>query len=729
MIAYNKQSGTFTLHTKHTTYQLAVHPTGVVQHVYYGPRLRDGCDLTGLLRYADRGFSPNPDEAGTDRTFSLDTTPQEYSTCGVGDFRLPSIEFEMPNGSHTADLRYVRSRIWRGKYTLEGLPAFFGGTEEWETLCVVLRDDAAQVEAELLYGVLEEYDLITRSVLVRNQGKEPVRLCRCASLCLDFQRSDLDMITFDGAHVMERCPSRAPLRPGVQSAGSIRGASSHQHNPFVILCDRDANEDYGLCYGAMLLYSGNFQAEAEAGQFESARLVMGINPYHFTWTLEPGAIFSAPEAAMICSEAGLGEMSRRFHRAIRDHLLRDPLGGQRRPVLVNNWEATYFDFDPEKLLAIAREAAALGVELFVLDDGWFGKRDDDNSGLGDWRVNTDKLPGGLESLAPAINALGLSFGIWVEPEMVSEDSRLYRAHPDWILGRPGQAVGRNQFILDLSREEVQDHLVRVLSEVFEEAEPAYVKWDMNRVMTDTYSAALPPERQGETAHRYILGLYELLERLRQAYPELLVEGCSGGGGRFDLGMLYYTPQIWCSDNTDAIDRLRIQYGTSFCYPVCTMGAHVSAVPNEQNGRITPLETRGITAMSGAFGYELDLSKCTPEEKEGIRRQIETYKKRWKLLHQGDYYRLTDPFRDGPYTAWEQVSPDRREALVSVVAGSTRAAQPFRVLKLKGLDPAARYRVNGGDCWDGGALMHAGYPLPPLTGDYRAVQLYIAAVDE
>ena len=725
MIAYNKQSGTFTLHTKHTTYQLAVHPTGVVQHVYYGPRLRDGCDLTGLLRYADRGFSPNPDEAGTDRTFSLDTTPQEYSTCGVGDFRLPSIEFELPSGSHTADLRYVRSRIWRGKYTLEGLPAFFGGTEEWETLCVVLRDDAAQVEAELLYGVLEEYDLITRSVLVRNQGKEPVRLCRCAS------RSDLDMITFDGAHVMERCPSRAPLRPGVQSAGSIRGASSHQHNPFVILCDRDANEDYGLCYGAMLLYSGNFQAEAEAGQFESARLVMGINPYHFTWTLEPGAIFSAPEAAMICSEAGLGEMSRRFHRAIRDRLLRDPLGGQRRPVLVNNWEATYFDFDPEKLLAIAREAAALGVELFVLDDGWFGKRDDDNSGLGDWRVNTDKLPGGLESLAPAINALGLSFGIWVEPEMVSEDSELYRAHPDWALRVPGRspARGRNQLVLDFSRQEVRDHVYAQLRQVLSSAPVAYVKWDMNRSLSGVWSAALPPRRQGEVYHRCVLGVYEMLERLRTDFPHILIEGCCGGGGRFDGGMLYYTPQIWCSDNTDAIDRLRIQYGTSFCYPVCTMGAHVSAVPNEQNGRITPLETRGITAMSGAFGYELDLSKCTPEEKEGIRRQIETYKKRWKLLHQGDYYRLTDPFRDGPYTAWEQVSPDRREALVSVVTGSTRAAQPFRVLKLKGLDPAARYRVNGGDCWDGGALMHAGYPLPPLTGDYRAVQLYIAAVDE
>ena len=499
----------------------------------------------------------------------------------------------------------------------------------------------------------------------------------------------------------------------------------------MILCDRDANEDYGLCYGSMLLYSGNFQAEAEAGQFESARLVMGINPYHFTWTLEPGAIFSAPEAAMICSEAGLGEMSRRFHRAIRDHLLRDPLGGQRRPVLVNNWEATYFDFDPEKLLAIAREAAALGVELFVLDDGWFGKRDDDNSGLGDWRVNTDKLPGGLESLAPAINALGLSFGIWVEPEMVSEDSELYRAHPDWALRVPGRspARGRNQLVLDFSRQEVRDHVYAQLRQVLSSAPVAYVKWDMNRSLSGVWSAALPPRRQGEVYHRCVLGVYEMLERLRTDFPHILIEGCCGGGGRFDGGMLYYTPQIWCSDNTDAIDRLRIQYGTSFCYPVCTMGAHVSAVPNEQNGRITPLETRGITAMSGAFGYELDLSKCTPEEKEGIRRQIETYKKRWKLLHQGDYYRLTDPFRDGPYTAWEQVSPDRREALVSVVAGSTRAAQPFRLLKLKGLDPAARYRVNGGDCWDGGALMHAGYPLPPLTGDYRAVQLYIAAVDE
>ena len=731
MIAYNKQSGTFTLHTKHTTYQLAVHPTGVVQHVYYGPRLRDGCDLTGLLRYADRGFSPNPDEAGTDRTFSLDTTPQEYSTCGVGDFRLPSIEFELPSGSHTADLRYVRSRIWRGKYTLEGLPAFLGGTEEWETLCVVLRDDAAQVEAELLYGVLEEYDLITRSVLVRNQGKEPVRLCRCASLCLDFQRSDLDMITFDGAHVMERCPSRAPLRPGVQSAGSIRGASSHQHNPFVILCDRDANEDYGLCYGSMLLYSGNFQAEAEAGQFESARLVMGINPYHFTWTLEPGAIFSAPEAAMICSEAGLGEMSRRFHRAIRDHLLRDPLGGQRRPVLVNNWEATYFDFDPEKLLAIAREAAALGVELFVLDDGWFGKRDDDNSGLGDWRVNTDKLPGGLESLAPAINALGLSFGIWVEPEMVSEDSELYRAHPDWALRVPGRspARGRNQLVLDFSRQEVRDHVYAQLRQVLSSAPVAYVKWDMNRSLSGVWSAALPPRRQGEVYHRCVLGVYEMLERLRTDFPHILIEGCCGGGGRFDGGMLYYTPQIWCSDNTDAIDRLRIQYGTSFCYPVSSVGAHVSAVPNGQTGRYTPMETRGVAAMCGTFGYEMDLGKCTDEEKEVVREQVRTFKERAALIHQGDYYRLTDPFRNTAYAAWAHVSADKREALVSLVTGSTTAALPFIVLRLRGLDPDLRYQIDGGERVCGGAaLMHAGISFPLIPGDYQARQVYLTAVE-
>ena len=386
MIIYNEQAKTYTLHSKNTTYQMKVWDYGVLLHTYYGPRLRDG-DLSCLLRRKDRGFSPNPNEAGGSRTFSLDTFPQEYSTCGVGDYRLPSIELELPSGSRTADLRYVGGEVRRGKYGLEGLPAFHGSAEEWETLSIVLRDAAARVEVELLYGVLEEYDLITRAVRVKNVGGEPVRLCRCASLCLDFIRSDLDLITFNGAHVMERCPSRAPLRPGIQSVDSVRGASSHQHNPFVILCDRDAGEEHGLCYGAMLLYSGNFQAAAEADQFENARLVMGLNPYQFAWTLEPGGAFTAPEAAMVCSPWGFGPMSRQFHRAIRKSLIRDPWADRRKPVLINHWEATEARFTADRLAEIAQEAAALDLELFVMDDGWFGARNDDNAGLGDWFVN------------------------------------------------------------------------------------------------------------------------------------------------------------------------------------------------------------------------------------------------------------------------------------------------------------------------------------------------------
>ncbi len=726
MIRYDEQAQTFTIHTKNTTYQMAVHPTGVLQHVYYGRRLR-GCDLRGLVRYVDRGFSPNPDEAGLDRTFSLDMTPQEYSTCGVGDFRLPSIELALPNGSHTADLRYCGYAIAEGKYTLPGLPAFHGGGE---TLVVSLEDRAAGVGVDLYYGVWEEYDLITRAVRVINRGGGEIRLCRCASLCLDLPAAGLDLVTFDGRHLAERAPHRAPLLPGVRSVGSVRGASSHQHNPFVILCEHGADEDHGLCYGAMLLYSGNFEASVERDQYDNARLVMGIHPYHFSWTLAPGACFNGPEAALVCSPDGLGGMSRQYHRAIRRHLIRDSRPNTRKPVLVNNWEATYFHFDKDKLLSIAREAAALGIELFVLDDGWFGKRDDDNSGLGDWQVNTGKLPGGLEALTPELEKLGMSFGIWVEPEMVSEDSDLYRAHPDWAFQVPGRkpSRGRNQLVLDFSRQEVRDHVYAQIKAVLSSAPVAYVKWDMNRNLTDVWSAALPPHRQGEVSHRYVLGVYEVLERLRTDFPHILIEGCCGGGGRFDGGMLYYTPQIWCSDNTDGVERLRIQYGTSFCYPVCSMGAHVSAVPNEQNGRITPLATRGIAAMSGAFGYELDLCQCTPEEKAEIRRQTETYKRHWKLLHHGDYYRLTDPFADGPYTAWEQVSPDKREALVSLAAGGAQAAPPFRLLKLKGLDPARSYRVNGGAVYGGDALMYAGYPLPLMLGDYWALQLHLEAVE-
>ncbi len=731
MIIHNEQNQTFTLLTRNTMYQMKVDRFRVLLHAYYGPPADEGSDLSDLIQCADHSFSPNPNEAGSDRTYSLDVMPQEYSTCGVGDFRLPSIELELPNGSHSADLRYQRYELQKGKYPLPGLPAFYSGEKDAETLILYLEDAAAQVTVKLYYGVFEEFDLITRAVRVVNHGSETVRLCRCASLCLDFLRSDMDLVTFNGHHLMERCLDRAPLRPGIQSVGSIRGASSHQHNPFVILCDRDADEDRGLCYGAMLLYSGNFEAAAECSQFESSRFVMGIHPYHFCWTLTPGKTFTTPEAALLCSPNGFTQMSQQFHRAIRECLLRDPYSpGQQKPVLINNWEATYFDFTADKLTDIAKDAADLGIGLSVMDDGWFGRRDDDNSSLGDWWVNETKLPGGLKDLVERINALGMAFGIWIEPEMVNEDSDLYRAHPDWALHIPGRAParGRGQLVLDFSRKDIRDHVYGQLQAVLASAPVAYIKWDMNRSLTDVWSAALPAQRQGEVYHRYVLGVYDLLERLCKDYPHILIEGCCGGGGRFDGGMLYYTPQIWCSDDSDAIDRLRIQYGTSFAYPTCTMGAHVSAVPNEQNGRVTPLETRGIVAMSGAFGYEMDLGKCTAKEKETIRQQVETYQTHYRLLHQGDYYRLSDPFADDLFTAWAHVSPDKQEALISLVTGSARPATPFLRLRLKGLDPALQYQADhDGRLYRGSTLMQAGYPLPAVQKDYQAVQLYLRAV--
>ncbi len=541
MIVLDQKNRIFTLHTQNTTYQMKADQYNVLLHTYYGSRI-DGFDLSALIQYGDRSFTPNPSEAGSNRNYSLDVMPQEYSTCGVGDFRLPSIELELANGSHTADMRYEGFRLEKGKYAMEGLPGFYSNEDETETLVITLKDAAAQVDMELYYSVFEDYDLITRTVRVVNQGTEEIRLCRCASLCLDFLQSDMDFITFNASHLMERCMDRGALRSGIQSVGSVRGISSHQHNPFVILCDRGADEETGICYGAMLLYSGNFEAAVECSQYENSRLIMGIHPYHFCWTLAAGQVFTTPEAAIICSPNGFGQMSRQYHRAIRRHLLRDPYTGRRKPVLVNNWEATYFDFTADRLADIAREAAALGIELFVMDDGWFGSRNNDNCSLGDWQVNLDKLPGGLEALASRIKNMGMKFGIWMEPEMVNEDSDLYRAHPDWVLQVPGRVPSRGRgLVLDFSRKDVRDHIYDQMKKVLSCVEISYLKWDMNRSLTDVWSAALPARFQGEVYHRYVLGIYDLLERLHRDYPHILIEGCCGGGGRFDGGMLYYTP--------------------------------------------------------------------------------------------------------------------------------------------------------------------------------------------
>ena len=626
-IVFDKENRLFTLCTKNSMYQMKADDKGILLHTYYG-RKTDICDYSYLIQRRDHGFSGNPDEAAGDRTYSTDTLPQEYSSFGSGDYRESALDIRYDNGTRTLGLRYEGYEIIKGKYSIPGLPAMYADENEAETLVITLRDDVQDVRVKLYYGVVKDLDVITRSVSVENHGQAPVQLERVMSLCLDQPYGDWDWMTFYGKHEMERQLSRTPIHHGVQSVGSLRGASSHQYNPFVMLADKNATETSGECYGFSFLYSGNFLAAAEKDQFDQTRLIMGIHPENFEFLLREGEIFHAPEVMMVYSAEGFEKMSNCYHKAVREHVCRGRFKLERRPVLINNWEGTYFDFTGEKLLEMAKEAASCGVELFVMDDGWFGKRDDDNSGLGDWQVNEKKLGCTLSELAERIHGLGMKFGIWYEPECVSEDSDLYRAHPDWAFTVPGRRPtrGRNQLVLDFSREDVRNHIFDEMTKVLDKADVDYLKWDFNRSISDIYCAALPADRQGEVPHRYVLGLYEFLDRLGKRYPDMLIEGCSGGGGRFDAGMLHYTSQIWCSDDTDTIERLKIQYGTSFAYPVSAVGSHVSACPNHQTGRFVPFETRAAVAMAGTFGYELDPAKLSEEEKTQIRGQIEKFKK-------------------------------------------------------------------------------------------------------
>lgn len=736
-ILFDSGTRTFTLTTRNTVYQMGIAPTGHLLHLYYGRRAQDHFDY--LYQPRDCGFSPNPYELRDRREWSLDTLPQEYSGSNTGDYRLSALECVAGNGAWGTDLRYVRHEILPGKYELNGLPSAFAHDGEAETLRILLTDSVAHLTVQLVYGVYEERDVITRAAQIQNVGGDPLRLEKAASLCLDIPFGDWDLLHFHGRHTRERMPERIPLMTGIQTVASRRGMSSHHHNPFVILCNREATEDHGDCYGVMLVYSGNHRTDVELDQMGSVRIVSGIHDEQFSWNLAPGDSFDTPEVLLTFSHEGLTRVSQTYHRFIRENLCRSGYSTVPRPVLLNNWEATYFDFDTDKLLRIAQEAKQLGVELFVLDDGWFGKRNDDNAGLGDWFVNERKLPGGLEPLIRQVNDMGLKFGIWMEPEMVSEDSDLYRSHPDWALTIPerGPTMSRNQLVLDMSRTEVVDYLWETISNLLNRCHIEYIKWDMNRALSDVYSAVLPPERQGEVFHRYVLGVYDLMNRLTSAFPHVLLEGCAGGGGRFDAGMLAYCPQIWCSDNTDALDRLTIQRGTSYGYPVSSMGAHVSAVPNHQTGRSVPLETRGVVAMSGTFGYELDPSKLTKGEKSAIRAQISHFHEYAHLIQNGDYYRLADSDKDRGLAAWQFVSEDRSETLLNLVL--TRSAsnpKPLHI-RLKGLDPAGTYTVVRCDLFgltdgavtekrvfSGGALMYGGYTFPALFGDYPSAQLYL-----
>ena len=642
---------------------------------------------------------------------------------------MPAVAAVHADGSSALDLRYYSHTVKPGKYGIEGLPAVYAAEDEAETLEVVLRDTASAVEVTLLYAVLPALDLVTRCARIRNLGETPVTLTKAASLCLDISRGSWEWVHFHGRHAMERQMERRLLFHGIQEIGSTRGTSSHHQNPTVLLCTPDCTETAGACIGAALVYSGSHQTRLECDQLGQVRMVMGIHPDLFRWELKAGETFSTPEVMLSYSDTGLETLSHHFHQAIREHICRGKYQLAERPVLINNWEATYFGFDTEKILHIAEEAARLGVDMLVLDDGWFGKRDDDCSGLGDWFVNETKLSGGLHDLVEKIKGMGMRFGIWFEPEMISEDSDLYRKHPDWAIRIPDRAPMRSryQLVLDMANPEVQEYLFRVMSDVLHSADISYVKWDMNRSISDWYTRTLPADRQGEMPLRFVLGLYALLERLTAAFPDVLFEGCSGGGGRFDAGMLYYCPQIWCSDDTDAYERTKIQYGTSFFYPVSAVGSHVSTVPNHQTGRITPFETRGTVAMAGSFGYELDLNLLSDGEKQEVAEQIRQFKTYGPLIHNGKYYRLTNPMAEDA-ALWEFAAQDGSEVLVQGMLFHAEANVLRRTVQLRGLDAEKRYRLDGTEqVYTGAALMAGGVLLPKAWGDYTPVTMHFSEV--
>lgn len=726
-IIFNEQTKTITLQTKNTSYQMKIGNLDYLLHLYYGPTIYDA-DMTYQIMQYDRGFSGNPYESRNARTFSLDAQPQEFSTQQQGDFRTASIEVVNADGSYSFNGKVARFTLREGKYRLETLPCTFAKEEEQvDTLEIVLSDDVSDIEIILLYSVFEEADIITRAVKVYNRGTASVQLKKIMSVCLDYLNGvNMDLVSLPGRYGQERQVERQRMTHHIHTIGSVRGSSSHQQNPFVILCDKEATEDFGKCYGFSLVYSGNFLTEAELDQYDQLRLVMGINPKQFVYEIKPGEAFEAPEVVMAFTEHGFTGLTHLYHDFYRTNLCKSKFVSEvRRPVLINSWEAAFMDFDDVKLVEIAKAAKNMGVDMLVMDDGWFGKRDDDNSGLGDWVVNEEKIKGGLHKLVEKINNLGMKFGIWFEPEMVSEDSDLYRAHPEWAMQIPGRHAvrSRNQMALDMSRKEVQDYLIKSVNAILDDANIYYMKWDINRSLADIWSNVLSPERQGEVYHRYILGLYRVMDEIILTHPDILFEGCSGGGGRYDPAMLHYYPQYWVSDNNNPIDRLKLHYGTSFVYPVSTMGAHIS-----DSGKFVPLRTKAVVAMCGTFGYELDATELSEEDQEICREQSELFRKYYPIIFDGDYYRLTNPFKVGNMTAWQHVTKDKKESLLSVVVTNLTCNGPQEYVRAKGLIPDAMYQINDGEqVLSGAALMNAGLPIDREVPEYSAFQFYLKQV--
>ena len=719
-IVFDEKLDLFHLETEHTSYVIGLADKRTyVGHVYYGKRIRPQ-DMRYLLRVGEPPYVPS--ENNRERCSFYDTFPFEYSGNGVGDYRESAIAVTTVEGQHAILPTYVSYEITKEKPLLAGLPSSFDRDKNTETLIIHCTDSVLNVNVDLYYTVFEDTDMITRSVHICNQDEKPIYLTKALSACLDMDDNDYEMLTLHGSWARERQMDRRAIGYGKTSVGSIKVESSHQEHPFMAWMTKNATQTTGEVYAMHFIYSGNFIAQLEKSQFDSIRAVMGIHPADFGWKLESGDAFDTPEVVLTYSADGLGTMTRNFHDFYRNHLIRSKYCNQKRPVLINNWEATYFDFNTEKLLDIARTAAKHGIEMLVMDDGWFGHRNDDSTSLGDWFVNEEKITGGLKYLVDEVNKLGLKFGIWMEPEMISPDSKLYKEHPDWAIAVKDRVgtLSRNQYVLDLSRKEVRDCIYDKIHAILSSANIAYVKWDMNRQLTDMGSLMLPADRQGELAHRYVLGVYEMQERLIHDFPDLLLENCSGGGARFDPGMLYYSPQIWCSDDTDAIERLGIQEGTSLIYPLSTMGAHVSDCPNHTVGRVTPFKTRGDVALAGTFGYELDITKIAPEEQEAISGQVALYHKYNDLVREGDYYRIASLRENHYYDCYMVVAKDQSEALVTFVNVHTRPNYHSKRICLQGLDSKREYRLEEtGTLYGGDLLMNAGFLVPSEQGDYRS----------
>ncbi len=717
-ISYNEYTKTFKLDAGKSSYVIQVYKENYLLNLYYGGYIPD-TDLSSYLPYAGPHTSFDPMRSSIGEAFSMDSAPMEFPSFGTGDFRKTAVRIEAHEGNSATDLRYVSHVIYRGKPQLPGLPSTYDGKNQATTLEITACDAVTGAQAVLIYTAFDCENVITRAVRMDNTGTKPFVIRELCSAFVNLPDMDYSMVTLYGRHADERRISRAPLSHGLHSIVSRRGATGHGHNNFMALTRLGAEEEHGDTYGFNFVYSGSFAMGAEVNYHGTTAVFVGFNPEQFSWTLLPGEQFFTPETVMVYTDGGIGEMSRIFHRFYNENLIRGKYKAQKRPLLINSWEAAYFAIDEDKLCDFAAQAKELGIEMLVMDDGWFGHRNDDTSSLGDWFVNSRKMD--LKRLIDRIHGMGLKFGIWFEPEMISQDSELYTKHPDWCLHINGREHTncRQQLVLDMSRDEVVDNLFEQMHGLLSSYEIDYVKWDFNRNLTEVGSAALDALRQPELYHRFMLGTYKLMDLIVQAHPHILLENCSGGGGRFDPGMLYYSPQIWCSDNTDPMDRLSIQFGTSMCYPAGTVGAHVSANPR------TDYHTKGNVALWGTFGYELDPNILSEQERMIVKNQVAEYHRYYELIHSGNLYRLIYP-QGNSRCAWEIVSQDRSEALITVVVLQHTVDERF-VLKLRGLKPDAYYRVDGSDLvLSGAVLMQGGLNLTGRPHDtYDSYKIYIA----